>query len=69
MASAAKDPALYFFRDDVRKILTRLTGFDLKRIFSKGFNPSRKNAEIQLLTQKQLDEVRYPMKCIFEKLN
>lgn len=56
-SAAAKDPARYFFRDDVREILTRLTGFDLQRIFRKGFNPTRKNAEIQLLTQNQLDEV------------
>lgn len=56
--TAARDPALYFFRQDVRKILMKLTGFDLKKIYAKGFNPGRRNAEIQLLTQKQLEAVR-----------
>lgn len=64
MASAARDPAIYFFRNDVRNILNKVTGFDLKKIFSKGFNPARKNAEIQLLTQQQLEEVNTFLKYL-----
>ncbi len=54
--SAVKNPAKYFIRKDVKDILTRVTGFDLKKIFKTGFNPKLKSSTIQLLTQKQLDE-------------
>lgn len=54
---AAKDPALFFIQKDVRTILKKLTGCDMNKIFRKGFNPTKKNSEIQLLTQNQLESV------------
>lgn len=56
---AAKNPAKYFVRKDVMNILVKVTGFDLKKIFQPRFNPELKNSEIQLLTQKELDQVIY----------
>jgi hypothetical protein len=53
---AAKNPAKYFVRNDVRNILQRVTGFDLNKIFKNSFNPKLKSSTIQLLTKKQLDE-------------
>lgn len=62
MSAAVRNPANYFIKKDVQDILVKLTGFDLKRIFRKGFNPQMRSSNIELLTQKQLDEVKENMK-------
>ena len=53
----ANNPASVFIRNDVMKILQRVTGFDLKKIFKSGFNIKLKTSEIKLLTTKQLEMV------------
>lgn len=39
----------------------------MKKIFAKGFNPSLRNSEIQLLTQKQLEMVQYTYNIILKQ--
>ena len=53
---AAKNLAQYCIRKDVKDILHKITGFDLKKIFKYDFNPKLRSSKIQLLTKKQLME-------------
>jgi hypothetical protein len=53
----ANNPAKIFIRNDVLKILQRVTGFDLKKIFKSEFNVHLKDSEIKLLTTQQLEKV------------
>ena len=53
----ANNPAKIFIRNDVMKILQRVTGFDVKKIFKSGFNVHLKDSEIKLLTTQQLEKV------------
>ena len=64
----ANNPAKIFIRNDVLKILRRVTGFDLNKIFKSEFNVKLRNSEIKLLTSKQLEKVSpYILLSLFTK--
>ncbi len=52
----ARNPAKYFIRKDVQQILISLTGCDINKIFAPGFNPAKKQSQIELLTDEQLKQ-------------
>ena len=56
---ASVNPGTIFIRNDVTKILQRVTGFDVKKIFQSGFNLHLKDSEIKLLTTAQLERVGF----------
>jgi len=65
----ANNPAKIFIRNDVMKILQRVPGFDVKKIFKSGFNVHLKDSEIKLLTTQQLEKVCFKKKLKRSLLN
>lgn len=51
--------AKYFIRNDVQNILNKISGFDFNKIYSHKYNENLKKAEIQLLTNKELNLVSF----------
>jgi len=49
----------YFLREDVQSILKRITGFELNKIFREREIDDLAPPEYKLLTNKQLEEVRW----------
>ena len=71
MASAARDIAKCFVRNDVQSILKSLTGFNLNKIYKATFNQELLNSRMELLSNEQLEKVRFSERLFlqFFKLN
>ncbi len=56
---ATRNPAKYFIKKEVQQLLVKVTGLDLKKIFKPSFNPKQLNSNIELLTDDQLEQVKF----------